>query len=299
MKLNIITPPICLRRFVKYFWTIEAEKSIYRQFFCADTNMKMILSNGSIFTHHSHLNMHHSYKQVKITDFDESLNHSYTKSSYAGIIGPSKEYSIVRFDGIIDVIGVEFTEIGGYFLLSCQPYNMRDSFVSIEQLKNDLLTSEWNEIRNTKDINSRINALINFFSSNIHSSNREKQDTELLENIFEKKHSTNTVKDILQNTYLCERQIRRLCLKYIGMSLSEILTIQRFHSEIYLLASNECRLFKESASEYNDQSHMNKEFCRFCGHTPSAMKTHFEKSKLMHTSKPIVKINPNNIVIIV
>lgn len=68
---------------------------------------------------------------------------------------------------------------------------------------------------------------------------------------------------------------------------------------MYLLASNECRLFKESASEYNDQSHMDKEFCRFCGHTPSAMKTHFETSKLLHSSIPIVKINPNNIVIIV
>lgn len=299
MKFNIITPPPILRPYIQYIWTAEGEADIYRQFFCADANMKLVFSNASAFTHHSHLNMHYNSKHVKNTDFDECLGHDCVNASSAGLIGPSKEYSILRVDGRLDMVGVKFTETGSYFLLSCQPSDARASFVNIEQLKNAGLMSEWNEIRQLADVNARVSSLINYFSCQLPITDREKEDAELLAYIFERYDSNTTVKDIAHDICLCERQLRRLSNKYIGMSITDVLTIRRFHSAMLLLADNEETLSNAITNEYFDQSHMDREFNRYCGHTPSAMKTHLDTSKWLRESAPMVKLNPNNIIMMV
>lgn len=299
MNFNVIAPPPILRPYIKYFWTAEGEENTYRLFFCADANAKMIFSCASAFTHHSHLNMHHSYKRVKITDFDRFLNRSRADASFDGLIRPSKEYSIVRVKGMLDMVGVEFTEIGGYFMLSHKPSDFRGSFVRIELLMDKQLMSVCSEIRKIEDINARIASLITFFSANLRITDREREDAELLKSIFLRYDSNATVRDIAKDACLCERQLRRLCHKYVGMSIADVLTLRRFHSAMLLLAGQEHSLSNTIANEYYDQSHMDREFDRYCGHTPSAMKTHLETSKWLHESTPLVKMSPNNVIMMV
>ncbi len=299
MKFNVITPSPILYPFIQYIWTAEGEEDTYRQFFCADANAKMIFSKGSVFTYHSQLNMHHSYKRVKIKDFDDYLNHRCIDATFAGLIGPSKDYSIIRVEGKLDMVGVKFTEVGTYFMLSSQPSEVRDSFVQIEQIKDGELMSVWNEIRQQEDINARIASLITFFSANLRITDREREDAELLKSIFLRYDSNATVRDIAKDACLCERQLRRLCHKYVGMSIADVLTLRRFHSAMLLLAGQEHSLSNTIANEYYDQSHMDREFDRYCGHTPSAMKTHLETSKWLHESTPLVKMNPNNVIMMV
>lgn len=216
------------------------------------------------------------------------MNNGLTQETFAGIIGASSQYSFIKIYVPMNITGVEFTETGAYNYLHHDLTSYSNKLTSIEHAR----CSNLSKLQDTmccaaSNCNERVIQLISHFSKNIQTNTRYNQDTDMVKEMlyapYSSKHAD--IQTIANHYNTNERQICRIMHKYVGISLDETMRLRRFHEALKKIAVEQSAPLNDVAlSCYYDQSHMNREFKKYCGHTPKTIKKHLASAATIYKS---------------
>lgn len=266
MKYQVYTPPQILKKYVRYFWTMDSsvvskEEMLITSF--ADHYPRLIFQNLD------------GFKPLR---------------TYNRVILPTTYLSGIDTRPSQYFIGSSFSHLG----ISFYPHALKrffnvDAYELINQLP-DLINfcpkSLNDKLYEAKSHCERINLLCNFLITKLNQFNNE--DLQINDFISTQLKLENFSISGLQNKYqLSERQIQRKFKTTIGITPMTYLRIIRFGKALKLLNNTNYKNLSDIAYNlgYSDQSHFIRDFKEFSGYTPKAFAN---VEKIMEESSSIL-----------
>ncbi|HAO06560.1 MAG TPA: hypothetical protein DCQ50_06110 [Chryseobacterium sp.] len=258
---KIYAPPIVLKDYIKYFWTLdvyssEINKASFRSYaddrqgmsFQINSNKSVLIQNNEVIP----LGFLHGFNTLP---------------------------SIVQYLNNFSGFGVVFYPYGINDILGIDAYHFTDSLISIQDNIDAFLTEQ---ILNAKNTTDRIDILSDFLLKRI-SSSRIKKRVEVsvsLINHINENHGMLTVRDIVLKYGLNERKLERMFKEQIGVAPRQFIKTVRFQRALKCLMSGKYTSLTEIAYDLNyaDQSHFIRHVQQLSGLSPGALQKKFKES---------------------
>ena len=220
-------------------------------------------------------------------------NTTSTTTLNCGFVGAHRDYTTLKINGEMEMIGIQFNMVGAYALFGdissdcASKIVCSDKFPVVKMLM-ELINDEPNindvaKIFNEfflelqlQNINHNLDVLTQF-------NNAAYTQTSCIKNV-----------DMKWQTYVGIRQQERWFNKYIGFSPNKFKIIQRFRAALYeLIKCNHAGHLEELANNigYNDLSHMTKDFLNLCGMTPGKFSEYLRNSHIDLSQKLIYQFH--------
>lgn len=269
-----------LSPYIRQYYSIKGDYKSFRQLMLADTCAKIFFMRKSQIDFHTKFSIYHKKgKEQHMSEITEN-DSMYKIDSPAVIIGPSMNYSVLCMSGELDIFVIEFTEIGASILLDANMTEFADKCTPLTECQNTTIKNLDKIISGTcckKDCPDKINS---YFSKKTNIDRRDSENTALIQNMLMAIKGFSQPLVTNKPSAICERQIRRVFKKYVGLSPCEIQRLLR--SKKAFLSLLKCPTDSNILGEahmmgFTDESHLIKEFSKFCGHTPQALQEHCHK----------------------
>lgn len=280
MKITKFPPPESLSAYVRYFWAANGKAATYSWILFADCRTKLFVSRQGMIRHYAAAGIMESIEKGNLSNLDNKLNIATVRESHSLIVGPSMDYSIMTCHGELDLIGVEFTEVGGHFFLPGDACDYANSSVPVSETTSIFLKHLCCSIRRIACADDCIAALGTLFLSRAKMSFRDILDVNIICNIIACFDKQKEISEIACDNCVSQRQVNRLLRKYVGLSITKVFVVMRFKSAfndiIRVPSEHLCQI--TSSDMFYDKAHMVKIFKRCCGQTPGKVRLRLKKT---------------------
>jgi len=275
IKYRTIAPPEKLGHIVKNYFVLEGGSKTYNLFQFADTNAKLFFMKDCLVGFCNSNNLQkttlHNGRVIR-THNDVALGrHS------AVLLGPCHDYCVVKFEGNISIIGIEFQPTGAWHILGKSVDKFADSLTILndEIISGIALLSE--NVKQSQNPETALSAISFFISSKtdiVQSDSVNINNINTINEILKNTSPFNKVSDIAADQNITAKQMQRIFRKYTGITPIQYFLIMRFKSVLRLLSEYQHNGDVSKIAEiesYYDNSHLNKETKRLAGHTPAVL----------------------------
>ncbi len=266
MQCQFIPPPVILRNYVRYFWTLDfnigPSERILKIF--ADRYPRLIFQ---CLDGHSHI------RTVKGVSLPQAF--------LAGVMTRSYTYAI---QGAYAHTGVSLYPHAVPYLFGLDACELTNQLPNMLHFCSPDLLDQIQEARCHAE---RIGIITQFLINRVQQKCQE--DPFVKYCIFSpQNHKVWNLNDLIQKSALSERQIERRFQKSIGVSPKTFLRIARFEKALQLMQHSDFDHLSHVAFDLNyaDQSHFTRDFKAFSGLTPRA---YLQSRKLVEESASFLK----------
>jgi AraC-like DNA-binding protein len=237
------------------------------------------------------------YHQIRITDYDNGdiypsgntavvcrLDHDRPKSFLVGTptFSRNAEYVVSKGDYFVALFWLGM----GYCLFPNPPTEIVDRHIPLDEIYPDVSPRFTEEMALAKTFHRRVYLFERFLSEIIIDSRRiPTQHSRLINAIYRGAQSSldYDAKETLRADFSA-RHVRRLCVKYLGVSPNLLSRIIRYQKTLHLINAHpeDCIAGLAAEQGYFDQSHFIKEFRRFHSITPAEFIRNFGKQQEYH-----------------
>lgn len=173
--------------------------------------------------------------------------------------------------GQIKMMGIRFAPGGITAFTKIPVYEITNRNIELPLAETILDTAFYESLPEIHQMEKRIDYLNRYFMSKLARIHLPDQQINHAVSIMRSSHGLLSVKQLAEETYLCERHFERKFKAAIGISPKVFSTVMRFqYARHYLKVNNEESMYVAAiACGYHDHSHMNKEFQRLGNVSPS------------------------------
>lgn len=163
---------------------------------------------------------------------------------------------------------IEFHPGGLFPFIEIDQSKSVDSSYKLEELDKILMQTLENELLKSDSIEALVNALNRVFLKRLMNSYSDKGISMIMYNIFEK-HGNISLKELSSKINYSEKQIRRLFIRYVGITPKMFSRIVRANYAIHIMKKRPINLMNVALEAgFFDQSHFINDFKMICGLTP-------------------------------
>jgi AraC-like DNA-binding protein len=248
-SFQIIQPSALLSPYVKHYWfmTVNSENK----------SSERVIPNGMMcmMFHRGERIFSSSENQLQPRAFLSGLNTTYTDLSY---------------NGIIDMISVEFRPAGAKAFFKMPMTELNGLTVTIEALSDPQLVELEKLLSDTSDHKTCVSLIEKFLFQRFYC--LEAHNLKRMDAVVQSIYSGQQNIDMLANAAcLGYKQFKRIFADYVGINPKEFLRIVRFQKVLQTLQNQPCISLTQLTyqCDYYDQAHFIKDFKQFSGYTPT------------------------------
>ena len=241
-----------LKKYIKFFWELRVGQVKVNHKLIPQRNINMRLNLSD--TPH---NVHHESRECVLEDtYFIGLRNKFTDD-------------YLKIKGDVDVLGICFEPDGIYPFLKIPVSEFKNQILGADEIGFKMAKRINEKLKETPDIEHRLTILENELLMILKYSNQNLDNFRLIFNDFKKDNSLQIMEFCRRNN-VSIRQLERMYLKYVGLSASTYITLDRFHDSVNQLLKRGYSKLSDLAydNEYFDQMHFIREFKRFTGNTP-------------------------------
>ncbi len=269
IKYKTIEPPNHLKNMVKNYFVMEGESKTYNMFHFADFNAKLLFIKDGLVGHckSNNIKKHNQYNGRVIRTNTDIITNRHT----AVLLGPNYDYCVIRFEGRIDIIGVELQPTGIWYLTNRNAYLYTDTLSHISDIDVPGITQLINSVIQGNTQESILTEISTFLSQKELISIKDYENIQKINKIINQTNPLDKINDIAYNMGISEKQLQRLYKRYIGITPIHFMLITRFKNVLRMLSEyKESKELNKIADDkkYYDISHLCKDTKHLAGHSP-------------------------------
>ncbi len=249
-------PPLCLKPYVRYYWTLQLDSLPVSQ-----ASQRLLTESFEfIFNLAEPIEIINCADQVK-------------RITATGITGPMSRPMRMRSTGPIHLFGICFQPGGGYPFFKYPAHELVDQYPDVDDLwgtrGREFVAYIQNDCRTDQACIKAVNAhLINRLESNL----RDDMIAQKAIETVEKRKGCITIEQLARQVGLSRRHLTRKFKERIGITPKQLCRNIRFKRVYKLIETSSLDTWADAAVAcgYYDQSHLINEFRYFTGSSPDA-----------------------------
>ena len=249
MQTQIFYPPLHLRKYIRFFWTMDYNEPVHCQ-----TMLKVFACRFP------RLVIQHYNGRSAITRGNDLLPTVF-------LSGLHTQPCTLSFGHSISLTGVSFYPAAIMDLLGLEAVDLTDKFPAFNTNASRYLSEELTDLVSHQQ---RIALITHYFSARLGRVRPQTFLTPGAVNRIGKKDDDSTIHELVKTFKISERQLERRFRAVVGFGPKQFLRITRFEKGVDLIHQDQHSNLSDIAFELNyaDQSHFIREFKEFSGYTP-------------------------------
>jgi AraC-like DNA-binding protein len=242
-----------LKSYIKFFWELNIENAILNHKIIPQRNINLRFN----------LNDTPHYAQINGNE------HLLDNVNFAGI---QDRYinAHLKLNGKVHVLGICFYPDGLFPFLNIPVCEFKNQLLGAKEIGVRLMNDICQQLKEVPDTVTRLNIIENEFASLLIKGNKTPDNFRQIFKALNEKCNPAQITGFCNHNKISIRSLERMFNKYIGVSASTYLTLNRFHISTNQLIYNNFYKFSDLAFDngYFDQMHFIRDFKRFTGNTP-------------------------------
>ncbi len=187
------------------------------------------------------------------------------------LYGPVAELSVMHFGrGSYTVIQVVLKPHALKAVLDINALILKDTSVELNEFSSDDINDQ---LFNAHCAQDQVDLLINFLVTKLHQARKRDNLVEESLRLIHNNVGAITVKTLLEQLNISERQFERRFSQTVGISPYSYIRVKRFNEALRLMKTRQCDTLTEIAHalHFHDQSHFIRDIKAFTGITPKSL----------------------------
>jgi AraC-like DNA-binding protein len=256
MEFKYFTPSDILKPYVKHYYVFESGSDAgFEDIVFPSGDMEVIFNLGGGF-------------------WEASVGNKFLKNPPVELWGQITKPLPIRSSGKHSMFGVKFFSHSASYLLNEEIGLFNDQVSDLSDILGSAITDLHDQLLNTRDNNSRVQALEAFLIKRLMANDRKTPKIDKIGDILmsiKKDPSENNLSNVASKYGITPRYLHKLIHQHTGLSPVFFNKIVRFQRSLKLIAKNDLSFTTVAySSGYFDQSHFIRDFKSFTGVTPSA-----------------------------
>jgi len=249
MQTQILYPPLHLRKYIRFLWTLE-----YNEPSACQTFLKIFACR------YPRLVFQHSHGKSAITSDEGRLPTCF-------LSGLHTTPQTLTFANKFSLTGISFYPVAVEHLFGIEASELIDKFPDLHEMLPGTLNAE---LLNLHTPGQRIQRLIAYFSRRAAGVDPPKISSIDIVSHLKSANDDNTIHHLAKAFKISERQLERRFRTATGFGPKQFLRISRFEKAVELIHQVDGGNLSGIAFELNyaDQSHFIREFREYAGYTP-------------------------------
>jgi AraC-like DNA-binding protein len=242
-----------LKSYIKFFWELNIENAKLNHRFIPQRNINLRFNLSDT-------------PQYAIINGNEHLLDSV---NFSGLQDRFMNASL-KLNGNVHVLGVCFYPEGPFPFFNIPVSEFKNQLLGANEIGIRLMNEIWEQLKEEPDIFARLNIVENEFARLLINGNKTPDNIRQIFKALNENCNSAQISGFCSQNKISIRSLERLFNKYVGVSASTYLTLNRFHVSANQLIYNNIQKFSDLAFDngYFDQMHFIRDFKRFTGNTP-------------------------------
>lgn len=244
---------LVLKKYIKFFWSFQVDQLEMNHKIIPQRNINLRF-NLSETPHFLSINgTQHLLEKVYFSGLHDHFTNAHLKLS-----------------GRVDTLGICFYPEGFYPFLKIPVSEFKNQLLGAGEVGYKLSNSIRERLITVDDIGLRLEILESELLNLLIRNNDFPENFSKIFSELKNGETSGNIADFCKKHNICLRKLERMFNKYVGVSASTFITINRFHTSLNSLLYNDFSKLSDLAYDngYFDQMHFIKDFKRFTGNTP-------------------------------
>jgi len=178
--------------------------------------------------------------------------------------------SHIKLNGKIDMLGICFFSEGFFPFFRVPISEFKNQMLGADEAGFKLANGLSEQLKEAPDVASRLAILENELVLMLLDGNQIPENFRQIFNALRQSDNSIQIAEFCQRNKIGMRHLERMYNKYVGVSANTYSTLNRFHTSLNQLLTQDYSKLSDLAFDngYFDQMHFIKDFKRFCGDTP-------------------------------